>query len=193
MKAGTSHLVSVHDVVLHFFILTRLGHIYLGCSRRDSYSLGFPTCCGAVLWPCPVPVLVHDSHSTMRAPTGTSGWGQRSSPQPTDRTPSAITHTRAAVAGEALSVCTHTHGFHQETSIKNVHSEWTNVLRSHEAGASMKLMGKKWLCPFSLSKNHDTLWRWEQQRRGERCSAYMRSHFFCQSDFPEDNQPYSIP
>lgn len=107
----------------------------------------------------------HCGHAPcLRLPVpATAGWGtqlaplalgQRSRPQPTARSPSAVTCMRAVVAGERLPLCAHTHGFHQETGIRNVNSRWTNMLRSHEAGASVKLMkGNGFsLFPFHLAK-----------------------------------------
>lgn len=109
-SAGISHLVSVHDVDASsaFFCLDKTWtdpsqmqqarFLQLGLSHM--WQHGAVAGCYQHL---PVPTMA--GQGTQTTPLALA---QGSSPQPTARSPSAVTHMRGAVAGEALAlgVCT---------------------------------------------------------------------------------------
>lgn len=142
-RAGISHLVSEHDVgasSAFFCFDTTWTHpsevqpvrfLQLGLSHTWQHS--------------PV-VMLHPSTCLSQAQQGEGPphWGREQTP-----THSQVTHcnhrSTGEAAGEALSLCVPR--FHQETSMRNIYSRRTNLLRSHGTRAGVKFIGGK---SFSL-------------------------------------------
>lgn len=145
-RAGISHLVSEHDVDAScaFFCfdttwtypsqVQAVRFLQPGLSHTWEHS--------------PVATLhVSTCQCQPQQDEGPPHWCREKTPA---RSLSAI--TGAAAAEEALPLCVHR--FHQQTSMRIIHSRWTNLLRSHGARDSVKVIGGNnfSLLPFTLQK-----------------------------------------